>query len=168
MAFITEDDVIISFAEYSDVLEKDKRLFDSNEGLTDDVVEEACIRATERILSRLRSSTWWRSYYLERTTTPLTSYSDIPSLDPSKIISRTSDFTELCVYWALAEYILPQVADFGNEEDSEKNKMSWYSNRYEGLFGELIQAGDWYDFDDDGTVQSDEKDAGVYNLIRVR
>lgn len=168
MAFITENDTVISFAEYSDVLQKDQRLFDSNEGLTDDVVEDALIRATERILNRVRSTVWWREYYLNRSNVTIRTQADIPALDPNKIISRSNDFTDLCVYWALSEYILPQVADFGNEEDNEKNKMSWYANRFESLFGELIEAGDWYDFDDDGTVQSDEMDPGVYALRRVR
>ncbi len=79
-----------------------------------------------------------------------------------------NDFTELCVATALAEYILPQVADFGDDGDSERNKMGYYQNRSETLFGELITAGDWYDFDDDGTIQSDEKDPGYFNLRRRR
>lgn len=169
MAFIIESNVTISFAEYQDVLDVDRRLFDSNEGLTDDVVEEALIRATSRILSRIRSTTWWRNYYqkMDPTLSPST-VADIPAVDPDKIVDRKTDFTELCVSTALSEYVLPQVADFGDENDSERQKMGYYSNRAERLFEELIIAGDWYDFDDDGTVQSDEKDPGFFNLRRVR
>ena len=169
MAFIVEDSVTISFAEYTDVLQRDQRLFDSNEGLTDEVVEDALIRATERILNKIRSSAWWREYYVKRDTSlTLTTLADIPAVDPDKIKGRTNDFTDLCVYWALSEYILPQVANFGDEGDDDRAKMGWYANKTESLYSELISAGDWYDFDDDGTVDSDEKEPGIYNLRRYR
>lgn len=165
MPFIIEDNATISFAEYSDVTATDQRLFDSNEGLTDEVVEDALIRATSRILTRFSSSSWWRNYYQKRTSVVAV---DIPSVDADKIKARQSDFTELCVYTAMAEYILPQVADFGDESDSDRAKMGYYQNRADSLFGELIIVGDWYDFDDDNTVETSEKSAGSYNLRRVR
>ena len=169
MAFITENNTVVSFAEFSDVKSKDQRLFDSNEGLTDEVVETALERATERILARIRSSAWWREYYVKRDPNiTIKTLADIPAIDIDKIKDRQNDFTDLCVYWALAEYILPQIANFGDEGDDDRAKMGYYANKYESLFGELIQAGDWYDFDDDDTIQSDEKSPGVYNLRRVR
>jgi hypothetical protein len=168
MAFIIENNQLVSFAEYSDVKQRDQRVFDSNEGLSDDVVETALIRATERILNRFRSSDWWRSYWLQRSSTAVSTVADIPALDAGRIKSRANDFTELCVYTAMADYILPQTANFGDEGDDDRAKMGWYSNRAEALFGELITAGDWYDFDDDGTIQSDEKSPGFYNLRRYR
>ena len=169
MAFIIENSITISFADYEDVTTQDQRLFDSNEGLTDDVVETALIRATDRILNRVRASGWWRDYYQKRdSSTAYRTVADIPAVDPDRILSRKDDFTELCVATALADYILPQVADFGDDADSERNKMGYYQTRAEALFGELITAGDWYDFDDDGTIQSDEKDPGFFNLRRRR
>lgn len=168
MAFITENDTVISFAEYSDVTARDRRLFDGNEGLTDDVVENLLIRSTERILSKMRQTSWWREYYLQRSSSTISTMADIPALDTDKIIGRQNDFTDLCVYTALGEFILPLVADFGNEEDSERNKMGYYNQKAESLFAELVGAGDWYDFDLDGTVQSDEKSPGKFNLKRVR
>ena len=169
MAFIIENNTVVSFAEYRDVLERDQRLFDSNEGLTDSVIETALERATVRILSRLRSSQWWRSYWLERASNPtVKTVADIPALDPNQIKDREADFTELCVYTAMAEYILPQTANFGDENDDDRAKMGWYANRAETLYGELITAGDWYDFDDDGNIESSEKQPGHYNLKRVR
>lgn len=168
MAFITESGTVTSFAEFQDVVNKDQRLFDSNEGLSDDLVEQQLVRATERILTKLRASGWWRSYYTKRTSTALTTVADIPALDPNRIISRANDFTDLCVYTALADFILPSVADFGKEDNAERQKMGYYSQKADNLFGELIAAGDWYDFDDDNTIQSDEKSPGYYNLKRVR
>lgn len=169
MAFIYENNTVISFAEYDDVYNRDQRLFDSNEGLPDDRVEELLIRATERILTKLRNSAWWRSYYVRRDNSiTYNSVADVPAVDPMKIIGRTNDFVDLCVYTALAEFILPMIADFGEEDNSERNKMGYYSNRADELFGELVTMGDWYDFDGDDIVQSDEKQPGQYNLKRVR
>lgn len=169
MAFITEDDNVISFAEYSDVTARDQRLFDSNEGLTDDVVEDALIRSTERILSSIRSTDWWRNYYRDRDSSfTYNSVADIPAVDASKILGRQNDFTDLCVYWAMAEYILPKVANFGDDADDERAKMGYYKGKSEEMFMELIRAGDWYDFDDDATVESLEKDPGKIVLKRVR
>jgi hypothetical protein len=169
MPFVTESNTITSFAEFQDVVNKDSRLFDANEGLSDDIVETQLVRATERILSNLRSSAWWQSYYVNRnSTSALRTLADIPALDPNRIIARVNDFTDLCVYTALADFILPSVADFGNEDSAERAKMGYYSQKADALFGELISAGDWYDFDDNGTIASTEKQPGYYNLKRVR
>lgn len=169
MPFIIENSNIISFAEYDDVYTRDQRLFDSNEGLTDDLVEDALIRATERILTRFRSSSWWRGYFIKRNNTlQINTAGDIPPLKPERILGRRNDFTDLCVFVALSEIILPSIADFGSEDNAERNKMGFYTNKAESLFSELITAGDWYDFDGDGVIQSTEKDPGQYNLKRVR
>ena len=169
MAFVTENNVVVSFAEFQDVVDKDQRLFQSNEGLTSDLIDQQLVRATERILTRLRSSDWWRSYYVRRdAATVYKTVADIPAVNASKIKARTTDFTDLCVYTALSEMILPSIADFGNEDNAERQKMGYYTERAESLFGELITAGDWYDFDDDDTISSDEKQPGQYNLKRVR
>lgn len=169
MSFIIENDVTISFADYQDVVDKDQRLFEQNEGLTDDYVEEQLIRATERILAKIRSSSWWRSYFASKNTSvTINTVADIPALDPDKIKARLNDFRDLCIYTALSEFILPSIADFSNEENAERNKMGYYTNKAGDLYGELITAGDWYDFDDDGSIVSKEKQPGQYNLKRVR
>jgi hypothetical protein len=170
MAFIVEDNNIISFAEFQDVQDRDQRLFDNNESLTDDVVENLLIRATERILSKIRSTQWWGSYFLinDNGATTIVTRADIPSPDANKIIGRSSDFTDLCVFSALADYILPFVADFGTEINAEREKMGYYKNKSDELFMELISAGDWYDFDDSGAISASEKLPGQINLKRVR
>lgn len=170
MAFIVENNIVISFAEFSDVRDRDQRLFDNNESLTDDVVEPLLIRATERILSKIRSTDWWVSYFVRRDTSGLLikTRADIPALDPNKIKARLNDFTDLCVYTALSEYILPMIADFGEENNAEKEKMGYYTNKAESLFMELITAGDWYDFSGNGQITSSEKQPGQINLKRIR
>jgi hypothetical protein len=169
MAFVTESGSVTSFAEFQDVVERDQRLFEANEGLSDDIVDALLVRATERILSKIRATEWWRQYYVRRDSSlQLNTSADIPAVNADKIIARQNDFTDLCVYTALAEFILPSIADFGKEDNAERQKMGYYTNKADSLFGELISAGDWYDFDDDGTIQSDEKSPGSYNLRRVR
>lgn len=169
MAFIIESTGVVSFAEYEDVLAQDQRLFDSNEGLTDTVIEEACIKATNRILARISATSWWRNYYMKRdTSSNYVTLADIPEVNPDFVVGRKDQFTELCVCTALSEYILPGYADFGDENSSERAKMGYYQNRAESLFEELIIVGDWYDFNEDSTVSSDEKDPGYINLRRVR
>ena len=111
MAFIKSGTTVTSFAEYQDVIDADQRLFDANEGLTDDLVEAQLIRATERILSKLRTTSWWQDYYVKRSGANIMTVADIPALNPSKIKDRYNDFTELCVCMALADYVLPNVAD---------------------------------------------------------
>lgn len=168
MAFIRENGVIISFAEYQDVVDKDQRLFESNEGLTDSSIEKLLIRATERILTKIRSTPWWKEFYLKQSSISINTVADIPAVDPDLIAGRQEDFTDLCVFTALGELILPSIADFGNEENAERQKMGYYVNKAEKLFAELITAGDWYDFDGDSTVESTEKQPGHYQLKRVR
>jgi len=168
MAFISSGTSILSFAEYQDVVDRDQRLFEANEGLTIDVVEDQLIRTTERILTEFRASDWWRDYYLSQSSSGISGRADIPALDATKIVARKNDFTDLCVYKAMSEYILPNIADFGNEDSAERQKMEYYTSRASRLFTELVIAGDWYDFDDDGTVQSSEKLRGVSNLRRQR
>lgn len=169
MAFITSGQAVLSFAEYQDVLDRDQRLFDANEGLTIDVVEDNLIRATERILTELRATDWWRDYYLNQSgSTGIRTRADIPALDAARISARQNDFTDLCVFKALGDYILPKIADFGTEENAERQKMGYYVQRASALFNELVTAGDWYDFDDDGTIASAEKQPGQVNLRRVR
>ena len=169
MAFLTSGSTVISFAEYSDVLDRDQRLFEANEGLTEDVVEALLIRSTERILSLLRATDWWVSYFITRNdTVEIRTVADVPALNPNYILARQNDFTDLCVDYALYYYILPKIANFGTEDNAERAKIGYYQIKYDSMFAELITAGDWYDFGGSGVVTSDEKSPGVSNLKRVR
>ena len=169
MAFVSESGTVTSFAEFQDVVDKDTRIFEANEGLSDDVIDKALIRSTDKILARLRNTDWWRNYYIKRNdSTTINSVADIPALNVNKIDARQPDFTDLCVYTALSEIVLPGVADFSNADSAERQKMAYYEQRAGELFRELVTAGDWYDFDNDGTVESSEREPGKINLKRVR
>ena len=169
MAFIRSGSNVISFAEYADVLDLDQRLFEANEGLTEDVVESHLIRSTERILTEFRSTDWWTELYLRNTqNTTVRGAVDIPELNVNLIISRQADFTDLCVFHSLYYYILPNIADFSTEDSAERAKMGYYQQKYDRLFGQLLTLGDWYDFDASGIIDQTDRLSGVYNLRRIR
>ena len=135
MAFLLNGTQVLSFAEYQDVVDMDQRLFDTNEGLTDEIVEDLLIRSTARILTQLRATDWWQSYYTRRTTNATyQTIADIPALDAAKIADRQDDFTDLCVYYALWNYILPKIADFSTEDNAERQKIGFYQQKYNTLF----------------------------------
>ena len=170
MPFIYDsNNKVTSFAEYQDVLDQDQRLFEANEGLTDDVIEPLLARSTDRILTLIRQTDWWRDLYLQKTTNPVfTTRADVPVVDPNKIIDRQHDFNELCVMYCLWNYILPRIADFSKEDNAERAKIGYYQGKYQMFFDELINAGDWYDLDGSGIVTSDEKLPGNATLKRIR
>jgi len=160
---------VVSFAEYSDVLNADQRLFEANEGLTQTVIEDLLVRSTERILSLIRDTSWWASlYYKTNTTNSVVQKVDLPAVNANLILGRQHDFTEICVMYALWNYILPKIADFSKEDNAERAKIGFYQGKYQFLFDELINGGDWYDMNADGIVSSNEKLEGDNSLKRIR
>lgn len=165
MAFIVSGGNVVSYAEALDVRDKDQRLFESNEidftnvpdtpGSLDNYIEDLTTKATDRINQKIRASARWREflghvgegYDLD----------NIPAFNPDRILARKSDFTDMCAYYTLKEYLLPKIADFGNPESSEVQKIQYYDDKFNELFTELLGMFDWYDNDDDGTVEDGEK-----------
>lgn len=168
MTFIISGTTFRSFATYQDVVDRDQRLFEANEGLDDITVEDMLIRTSQRILSKIRASDWWRNYQFNRNTSLNNDVRLVPEVNALLIKSRQSDFTDLCVYQAMEEYILPKIADFGNEASAERQKILYYKDKATALFQELIEAGDWYDFDGDNTIEISEKEPVKLNLVRIR
>jgi hypothetical protein len=169
MPFIYNGSDVVSFAEYQDVYDQDQRLFEGNEGLTDDVIEHLLERSTQRVLSLIRATDWWRDLYLKKTANPVfTTTADVPMVNANKIKARQEDFTELATMYALWYYILPKVADFSKEDNAERAKIGFYQGKFQFLFDELVNAGDWYDLDGSGAIASNEKLPGNQVLKRVR
>ena len=161
MAFIIDGGGnVVSFAEFTDVTGLDSRLFEENEVFTQDNVEDLLERSTQRIIQKVKASVFWRTYV----GTSFTNIDDLPTPDANKF-QRRADVTDLCGYHCLANYLLPKVADFGDPENSENQKMRYYEQRFGELFTELTSLGDFYDLDGDGTVETAEKD-GHYNVPR--
>lgn len=165
MAFITVGDTVVSYAEALDVRDKDQRLFESNEidftnvpdnpGSLNNYIEDLAIKSTNRINQKVRASARWREY-LGYTGTGF-DINSIPAFDPSKIVGRKADFTDMCCYYVLKEYLLPKIADFGNPESPEVQKIQYYDDKFNEIFTELMNMFDWFDEDDDGSVEDGEK-----------
>jgi hypothetical protein len=92
----------------------------------------------------------------------------IPNPNINKIIDRTADFTDLCVYYALSYYIYPKIADFSSQENAERVKIGFFNEKYRSLYQELLDDGSWYDWSGEGTVTDAEKMPVRSNVIRVR
>jgi len=171
MAFITDGaGKVISFAEYTDVVQKDQRVLESNNlkipaesGFADvtEFIEDMLEKSTSRLLLKIKASTWWQGYNAF-VGNAISNLNNIPNVDPSLIDpgnlqGRRQQFTDMCVYYAFAEYLLPLIADFGNPESEETSKITYYNAKYNDLFNELLAIADWYDFDNSGAVEVDEK-----------
>lgn len=186
MAFIVSGGNVLSYAEALDVKDKDQRIFEANEinftdvpdtpGSLDNYIEDLTTKSTNRINEKIRASARWREY-LGYAGQGYDSINDLPAFNPNNIVNRKSDFTDMCSYYSLKEYILPKVADFGNPESAEVQKIQYYEGKFDDLFRELLDIMDWYSSDGDSTVDSDEKmvrfrqtrrTRGRSNLARVR
>jgi hypothetical protein len=167
---------VLAFAEYEDVTSTDQRVFEANEGISDPaMVEDLTIKATSRILQLIKNTAWWRSYYLilanpaqQLATRTRTAMPDVPVPNPNLILSRHQDFTDLCVYFTMYEYLLPKIADYSTQDMAEVQKIGVYRTKFDQLFRELIDDGCWYDFNNDGTVVTDEKIPTRTNIVRAR
>ena len=176
MAFINPNNSgVIAFAEYEDVTATDQRVFEANEGIADEtMVEDLTTKATARILQLIRTTGWWRRYYMleatdsQRQATNTLSTPDVPLPNPNYILARQADFTDLCVYYTLYEYLYPKIADYSAQDNAEVQKIGVYRTKFDQLFNELIEDGTWYDFDNSGTVTTQEKLPTRTNLVRVR
>lgn len=187
MAFITDGaGNVISYAEALDIKDKDQRIFEANEvnftdvpdtpGSLDNYLEDLAQKATNRINEKIRASARWREY-LGYAGGGYDSIDDIPPINMNLIVGRKSDITDMCAYYTLKEYLLPKIADFGNPESAEVQKIQYYEGKFDDLFRELMDILDWYDADNDGAVQTNEKmvkfrpnrrTRGRSNISRVR
>lgn len=187
MAFIIDQGTgnVISYSEASDIRSADQRVFEANEfdlsgvpdspASVDDYVEDLATKATARINEKIRASSRWSQYlqYVGEGINP----NDIPEFEPELILKRKQDFTDMCAYYTLKEYILPQIADFGNPESSEVQKINYFENKFSDIFNELLAIMDWYDFDNSGQVDESEKrtrhrsrrrSRSIPSIVRVR
>ena len=168
MAFVTDGaGNVTSYAEYTDVLQKDQRLLEANvikvpaeSGFVDvtDFIEDMLTKSTDRINIKFKASSWYQGY-LNYTGQSVSNPALMPDFNPNYILSRQQEFTDLCVFYALYYYILPLIADFSGEDDTsaEVQKIKYYEDKFQGLFNELIALADWYDADGDGTIEDSEK-----------
>jgi hypothetical protein len=63
----------------------------------------------------------------------------------------------MCCYYTLKEYVLPKIADFGNPESPEVQKIKYYESKFNDLLEELLALMDWYDLDLDGVISDADR-----------
>jgi len=184
MAFLENPPgTVLSFAEYVDIYNTDQRVFESNEidwenapqspNNLMEYVDDLCIKATNRIVEKIRVSKKWQDQ--------THSYNDSEFaglFDPNLIVRRKSDFTDMCSYYVLKEYLLAKVADWGNPESPEVQKIKYFEAKFNDLFDEMLTIMDWYDFDQSGAISATDirvglqtgrrRTRGRYNTARVR
>jgi hypothetical protein len=178
MAFITNaSGNVISFAEYTDVLQKDQRVFEANELVIpaesgfltiQEFVENMLEKGTNRILLKLKASSWWRNYcFYAGIDYDINNIPNVnpDNIDPGNTLGRQQQFSDMSVYYTCKEYIFPLIADFGNEESAGVAKIKYYEDKFNQIFEELTALSDWYDADGDGVIQTDEK-ATYYQQVR--
>lgn len=168
MAFYSSLNTFVSFATYDDLVQRDQRLFEANENLTREVIDDLLKLASQRILTQIRNTDWWQDYCFTRNSSLNYDMRLLPSVNPLYIRAREQEFKDLNIYFAMYEYVLPKVADFGNPDSAEIAKIAHYKDSYHFLFKELIQSGDWYDFNADGIIETNEKAPSRVNLVRIR
>lgn len=168
MAFYFSYQTFVSFATYDDLIQRDQRILEANEGLTQAEIDEYLKQAAARILTQIRNTSWWRGYAFGQDSSLQRDLRLLPSVTPSRILSREQEFKDLNIYFALYEYILPSVADFGNPESADIAKIKHYKDSYDRLFTELVESGDWYDFDGDLSIELTERSPNRQNFVRIR
>lgn len=159
MAFVRKQGQVITFATFDDVEAIDSRVFEANEIATNsltkqEIVDDMLVRSTDRLIQKLKGDEWWMRY-----TGTLVSggLGFTPTPTPNKnLIRREADWTELCVYHTLKEYLYPKIADFGVENAAEVQKIKFYEQKFNELWRELMTAGDFYDRNGDGSIDPDE------------
>ena len=165
-AFIYSYKTFVSFATYEDVTNRDSRVFEANEDLTESEINDYLEQASQRILTQIRNTSWWRDY--QRRMAGITNPNLLPAVNPDYILARTQEFIDLNVYFALLEYVYPSIADFGNPDSAEIQKIKFYKDSYNVLFDEVIESGDWYDFSENATIETADKLATFVNRVRTR
>mgnify|MGYP003642802412 FL=1 len=167
MAFVTNaGNNVIAYCDASDIKDKDQRVFESNEinfadapttpTSLDEYLDDLSIKAFARINEKIRASAKWRSYLGYTNNSALTG-NTIPGINADRIVGRKSDITDLATYYVLKEYLLPKVADFGDELNSEVQKITYYASKFDDLFNELMDMMDWYDADGANGVDESDK-----------
>tara|TARA_R110002096_G_scaffold83_2_gene278 strand:- start:378 stop:950 length:573 start_codon:yes stop_codon:yes gene_type:complete len=170
MAFVTDaGGNVTSYAEYTDVLQKDQRLLEANvikvpaeSGFVDatDFIEDMLSKSTDRINIKFKASSWYQGY-LNYTGQSVSRPALMPDFNPNYVLSRKQEFTDLAVFYCLYYYICPLIADFSadgtGEISGEVQKIKYYEDKFQGLFNELIALADWYDADGDGVIENSEK-----------
>ena len=115
---------------------------------------------SETEINRVLKVRWYKDYQKQHPSI-INTEMDADLLDPSQ-------FTQACVYHALAYHITPKLTQFsGAEPDRFQVMMEYYQGRFEHEMDLILREGVRYDLDGDSTYESSEK-APTKSLRLVR
>lgn len=110
---------------------------------------DAELARSETEVNRILQVRWFQQYANTKSGTI--------TFDPTLLTS--SQWTQATVYHALAYHICPKLSKFESEgnEDTFQIMMKYYAGRFEHEMDLCLRLGVEYDYNDDGTVASNEK-----------
>ena len=144
----------MSYATLDDLLQVEPTITEM--GVIDYDVELA---RSEQELNRILNVRWFQTY---------------KARNPSAVtfnpqLLDATQWTQACVYHALAYHIAPKLTQFNEEGNRDRFQvmMDYYSGRFEHEMDLCLREGVRYDLDDSGTVSTEESQATVsLRLIR--
>lgn len=140
----------MAYATINDLLQVEPNITDY--GVLDWDVELA---RSEKEINRVLTVRWWPSYKAYGRENNATWISGGPLLDPTLL--DPTQWTQACVYHALAYHICPKLTQFSPETDKFQVMMNYYQGRFEHEMDLSIREGVRYDSNDDNVFQDTEK-----------
>ena len=120
---------------------------------------DAELARSENEINRVLHVRWFKTYQAAN--------NNVGSFDPTLLTA--TQWTQACVYHALAYHIAPKLTQFAQEgnEDRFQVMMNYYAGRFEHEIDLCLREGVQYDLDDNGTVSASEG-ASTVSLRLVR
>jgi hypothetical protein len=145
----------MAYATYDDLKQVEPTI--DEYGVLDWDVELA---RSENEINRVLRVRWYQQYQAQ--------HPSIINQDLDTTLLDSSQFTQACVYHALAYHICPKLTQFsGAEPDKFQVMMQYYQGRFEHEMDLILREGVRYDLDDDSTYERSET-GRVNNLRLVR
>lgn len=76
-----------------------------------------------------------------------------------------SQFTRAAVYHVLGHYIYPRLSTFSPDGDVFREKIQYYTEKYNTEFKKVLADGVEYDFDSSGDISNSEKQPTHFNRL---
>jgi hypothetical protein len=120
---------------------------------------DAELARSENEINRVLHVRWFKTYQA--------SHNNVGSFNP--LLLTATQWTQACVYHALAYHIAPKLTQFAQEgnEDRFQVMMNYYAGRFEHEIDLCLREGVQYDLDANGTVSASES-ASTVSLRLVR
>ena len=118
------------------------------------------LERSENEINRVLKVRWYGVYQK--------AHPSIINVDFDPTLLDSTQFTQACVYHALAYHICPKLTQFsGAEPDRFQVMMDYYQGRFEHEMDLILREGVRYDLDDDSTITSSEsKSVTPLRLVR--